>query len=580
MNRAISFLVAAQHQGKVKLVIWLVCFLALLSGSAWFIFSELRVSMDAEVARVMQTYTRVRISVLSTLDIMDRDLTADPCSADYAAQQRRIAFLPDGMNELFFFENGKIICTVNSGLLPKPIDLGPPDIVPADGFNVALWLNRGLEELGLGDLRGAFAVRGNHGMVLPMTPVEATASKWLQFEVVIRALDGRWWHSSGKPGLYAASLAEPNGLVGLYDGALTTNQCDPTGLHCLAARTTIAQLLALGGAVIALSLIVCSIVAAWLSARIYALLARYWSFEQRFLRSFQSRGLTCAYQPLLDLETGVVTGCEVLARWRDVDGTLVYPDRFIPMVEEHGLTRPFTRRVVEHAHAELLSLVRVGPRLQVNFNIFPQDLDAAALIEIFSVFLGPHSPFDLAIEIVETGAIELDRAQGEIERLRDAGIKIYIDDFGAGYSSMHTLAGLSVDGVKLDRSFAMAPDESVMARMLDHAVDMVQDSGRKVVVEGVETAARLAALKASGKVDFVQGYYFPPARTRRLCPFPRRARSAPQRQAPACRLITFVLGGQPLRRGTRWSAMEQSRRTKWPMMTFARLTPISRKPMT
>jgi len=72
---------------------------------------------------------------------------------------------------------------------------------------------------------------------------------------------------------------------------------------------------------------------------------------------------------------------------------------------------------------------------------------------------------------------------------------------------MHTLAGLSVDGVKLDRSFAMAPDESVMARMLDHAIDMVQDSGRRVVVEGVETAARLAALKACGKVHFAQGYY-------------------------------------------------------------------------
>lgn len=193
--------------------------------------------------------------------------------------------------------------------------------------------------------------------------------------------------------------------------------------------------------------------------------------------------------------------------WRDVDGALIYPDRFIPIVEAHGLTKPFTRGIVEHAHAELLPLVPMGQRLQINFNIFPQDLNAVALIEIFSVFLGPQSPFDLAIEIVETGAIELDRAQGEIERLRDAGIKIYIDDFGAGYSSMHTLAGLSVDGVKLDRSFAMAPDDSVMARMLDHAVDMVQDSGRKVVVEGVETAARLAALKAGGKVDFAQGYY-------------------------------------------------------------------------
>src|SRR5690606_28411027 len=75
------------------------------------------------------------------------------------------------------------------------------------------------------------------------------------------------------------------------------------------------------------------------------------------------------------------------------------------------------------------------------------------------------------------------------------------------YSSMHTLAGLSIDGVKLDRSFAMAPDGSVMARMLDHAIDMVQASGRRIVVEGVASAARLAALKAGGKVHFAQGYH-------------------------------------------------------------------------
>lgn len=507
MNRLISFLIAARHQSKVKLALWAVCFAVLLAGSGWFILRELHASMNAEVSRVMQTYMRVRTSVVSTLDVMDRELTAEPCSAAYAAQQRRIAFLPDGMNELFFFENGKIICTANNGLLPRPIDLGPPDILPDNGFTVTLWLNQSLEALGLGELTGAFAVRGNHGMVVPTTPVETSASKWLQFEVVIRAQDGRWWHSSGEPGLYAASLAEPEGFMGLRGGTLTSMQCDPAGLHCLVARTTLGQLLGLGGAVMALSLVVCGIIAAWLSNTIYGLAARHWSFEQRFLRRFQSGGVACVYQPLLDLEKDLVTGCEVLARWRDVDGTLIYPDRFIPVVEAHGLTLTFTRLVVERAHAELLALVPMGQRLQVNFNIFPRDLDAAALIDIFAPFLGSASPFDLAIEIVETGALELDRAQGEIERLREAGILVYIDDFGAGYSSMHTLAGLSIDGVKLDRSFAMAPDGSVMARMLDHAIDMVQASGRRIVVEGVETAARLAALKACGRVHFAQGYH-------------------------------------------------------------------------
>ena len=507
MNSVVSFLIATKHQNKVQFGLWLVCFLALLAASSWFMLRELNASMNTDVSRALETYTKVRSAVVETLDIMDRQLTADPCSADYAAQQRRVAFLPDGMNELFFFESGKIICTANNGLLPTPIDLGEPDIVPSNPFTVTLWVNRNLDALGLTGLRGSFAVRGNHGMVVPATPIPTGISKWLEFEVVLRAPDGRWWHTSGASGLYVQGLAESNGPFGLRNGALTTIQCDVAGLHCLAARATLGQLLVVGGAVFGLSLVVCGILAAWLSSKIYAQLARRWSFESRFLRRFQSQGVTCAYQPLLNLEKDLVTGCEVLARWRDVDGTLIYPDRFIPIVEKHGLTQPFTRLIVACAHAELLPLVPMGKRMQVNFNIFPQDLDAAVLLDIFAPFLSSASRFDLTIEIVETGALELDTAQGEIERLRDAGVHIYIDDFGAGYSSMHTLAGLSVDGVKLDRNFAMAPDESVMARMLDHAIDMVQDSGRRVVVEGVETAARLAALKACGKVHFAQGYY-------------------------------------------------------------------------
>src|SRR5690606_12379698 len=84
----------------------------------------------------------------------------------------------------------------------------------------------------------------------------------------------------------------------------------------------------------------------------------------------------------------------------------------------------------------------------------------------------------------------------------------YIDDFGTGYSNMQNLAALSVDGVKLDRAFAMAPDNSMMAQMLRHAIEMIQATGRVMVVEGVETAARLALLRdMQARIDCVQGYF-------------------------------------------------------------------------
>lgn len=507
MNGLVSFLIAGANQARFRLGLWLVCFVLLVSGSGWFILRELDLAMTAEVQRVLEPYTRIRAAVLGTFGTMERELTAAPCSVDYAAQQRRVAFLPDGMNELFFFDNGSVICTANHGLLPKPIALGPPDLASDNPFGVSFWFNRDLAQVGLDGLNGNFAVRGHDGMVVPITPLAPTTSKWMQFEVVVRAPDQRWWHASGEAGLYAAAIAEPNGAFGLRDGALTAIACDPAGLHCLAGRAGVDQLFVLGAATIALTLFVCGVLAAWAAGHICGALARHWSFDSRFLRRFQGQGMTCAYQPLLDLRSGLVTGCEVLARWRDVDGTTVYPDRFIPLVEARGLTLDFTRIVVAAAHRDLVPLVPMGQRLQVNFNIFPQDLEAEKLIGVFAPFLAPTAPFDLVIEIVETGELDLEKAQVEIERLRAAGAQVYIDDFGAGYSSMHTLAGLSVDGVKLDRSFAMASEDSVMSRMLDHAIELVQDPNRKVVVEGVETAARLAQLTESGKVHFAQGYH-------------------------------------------------------------------------
>ncbi len=112
----------------------------------------------------------------------------------------------------------------------------------------------------------------------------------------------------------------------------------------------------------------------------------------------------------------------------------------------------------------------------------------------------------IAVELVESDAIDFEKAQLAIEELGRAGIKSYIDDFGTGYSSIERVARLAVYGVKLDRSFAMSPPDSVLGRMLVQVIDMIKTSGHLIVVEGVETEARLNLLRSTGVVDYVQGY--------------------------------------------------------------------------
>jgi EAL domain-containing protein (putative c-di-GMP-specific phosphodiesterase class I) len=86
------------------------------------------------------------------------------------------------------------------------------------------------------------------------------------------------------------------------------------------------------------------------------------------------------------------------------------------------------------------------------------------------------------------------------------GIKTQLDDFGTGYSNIQNLATLAIDGVKLDRSFAMSAEGSLMCKMLGNAIDMVHAAGHRITVEGVETEERLRMIEATGQVDFVQGY--------------------------------------------------------------------------
>lgn len=507
MSRIVGFFIDGTHERGLKLALWLVAFVLLLAGASWVLAEQVASNMRAETHRSLAGYERQRANVLSTFMEMDRRLVQEPCSAAFLDEMRRIAFLPDGINELLYAPDGNVLCSVNSGKLADPVHLGEPDFIAGQAFGVVMWMDRDLSFLNLAGLVGTVAQRGALAVIVPQQELPHTAPRWLEQELVMRSSDGQWWHRQGEAGIYAqASKTSPSPLASVFSGAFYDIRCDEGGIHCIAARSSLSQLFSFGWATIGVILLVGAVLAAWASQQAHGLIQRYWSFEARFLRRLEQGSVVCAYQPLLCLRTGVASGCEVLARWRDVDGTIVPPDRFLPIIERHGLTERFTAMVVAYAFADLSANMPPATRLQVNFNIFPQDLDASRLVPLFAPFLKTNSPFEVVVELVETAEVQPETAQVEIERLRAAGLKVYIDDFGAGYSSMHNLAALSIDGVKLDRSFAMAPDHSVMSKMLDHAIELVQASGRSLVVEGVETQERLEALKATGRVDFAQGY--------------------------------------------------------------------------
>lgn len=506
MKSLTGVLIARGQDWKVFAALVAVSFLLLLAMMAAFGTYQIRGSLLGYGDAGLEQYARIRQSLTRTLDTLGSDVTAQPCSEDYYRQLRRVAYLPDGISEFIYAPEGLVHCALSSGGLATPYDLGVPDLHMSEGVDVRLWFNHDLAFLGLEGLTGNIVSRSGLAVVVPQQASFVATPPWVSSEAVVRNRDGQWWHQAGEAGVYARHSAM-TGPWQLNGDTFFHQRCDEFGLYCVVTEARIGNLLAFSGPTVVGAILLCAILSYWLSTLALRLLQSYFGFEARFRRQLTDENIICHYQPIMDVRSGVIVGCEVLVRWRDFDGSMIYPDRFLPIVERQGLTLALTRLVIAKAHAELGAHPEASRPLQVNFNIFPMDFQASKLIALFDIFTREPIGVEIAVEIIETDDLDVDMAQTSIAVLADAGIRTYLDDFGSGYSSIHRLAELSLEGVKLDRAFAMAPDGTLMAQMLPHALDMMQRGHRATVVEGVESRERLVALRDSGLVDFVQGYY-------------------------------------------------------------------------
>ncbi|WP_161601186.1 EAL domain-containing protein [Neoaquamicrobium microcysteis] len=504
MAKFVSVFISAAHRRLISLLVWALSFAMVLGLIGWYAHHRTGETMRFEARQAAEHFIRLRTNLLSTFDVMHADLTAEPCTPAFNDQLRRIAYLPDGLNEFLYAPGGHAKCSATVAAFDEAVDLGRPDIARQGERGLVFWIDKDLGFLGLQGEKGTIALSEPFAAVVPSQNVQLGSTHWLDMQTILLAADGRWWHRGGERGIYERIV---RGEDALANGRIRQLSCDTGGLHCIASEADLASLVLAEKGAVSLALLAAALIASLAMIQTNALIARYWSFDARFRRHLDQKSIVCAYQPVMELESGEITGCEVLARWRDIDDRIVFPDRFIGLIERHHMTLRFTELVARQACAELSENLPLGKRLQVNFNIFPCDLDSGRLARVFSGFTSQPDRFDVVLEIIESDEIP-PNAQREIEALRRLGIKTYIDDFGTGYSNMQNLAALSVDGVKLDRAFAMAPDNSMMAQMLRHAVEMIQATGRVMVVEGVETAERLALLRRmQARIDYVQGYF-------------------------------------------------------------------------
>ena len=233
--------------------------------------------------------------------------------------------------------------------------------------------------------------------------------------------------------------------------------------------------------------------------------------ESDLRRAIEENQLVLHYQPKVDVKTGSIRGVEALVRWQQPDGSLKFPDTFIPLAEDTDLILPLGEWVLQEACAQMARWKEQGLEMQVSVNLSAKQFRANNLVPFVSQTL-LHNDIDeryLTLELTETLVMENpELAVKTLKQLIALGIKLSMDDFGTGYSSLSYLKRFPLHELKIDRSFLrdMTTDPEDRA-LVSAMIYLAHEFNLKVVAEGVEMQEQLDML-VDLACDEYQGYFF------------------------------------------------------------------------
>ncbi|MGV8830696.1 MAG: EAL domain-containing protein [Devosia sp.] len=220
------------------------------------------------------------------------------------------------------------------------------------------------------------------------------------------------------------------------------------------------------------------------------------------------------YQPVINLRTGELVGCEVLARWEKKNGEIVPPGAFIDYAEVTGLAIPMTLSLMQQVKHDLSELCALMPDMKVAINLFEGHFRDDSIVDDVQTIFGssPVNFRQLVFEITERHPVANSVvANSVIAGLHALGCRLAMDDAGTGHSNLAYLGTLGIDIIKIDRIFVdMIKPGTTQVPVLDGLIAMAKDLDCEIVAEGVETEAQALYLRARGVVQ-AQGYIFAPA---------------------------------------------------------------------
>jgi sensor c-di-GMP phosphodiesterase-like protein len=462
--------------------------------------------LDQYASRIMADEEATSLELRAVLTVINASRYRT-CSNAEIDHFRKMIFASVYLKDVGHMRNGKIECSATLGRLAQPSGQAVPDFTQSDGAilykNLMPYQNNGLATIALqsGD---AFVV------FIPLARVPLEQGVMHYTETVTDARTQRQGKLLGESPQVSAKILTSEGRARIGDNLYAT-RCSRQFFNCVTTYTSIPEVMQADRTryigVVALFRLLGGLFGLALSL----LHHRYTSIERQLRRAIRRDELCLVYQPIVQLQSKRMVGAEALARWTNKRGVTVGPDIFIKIAEKHGFIGEITRLVVRHALRDFGETLRSHPNFRLSINATAADLVDESFLPMLirSLDKAKVPARCLAIEITESSTVMRKMAIETIHSLRARGHSVHIDDFGTGYSNLSYLHDLSVDAIKIDKSFTQAIGTgSATVAILPQILAMAEALKVQVIVEGVETDEQANYFASATHPIFVQGWLF------------------------------------------------------------------------
>ncbi len=491
-------------QGEVSVLDTLIIvILSALIGLFTYFTAETLLKRDyqrvlhQEISSAFEQINALSEEIVTTLRKLN-DKGIDHCDENMLHYLRQVVFLSDSIKDIGFLDGDRLLCTTGLGQLKTSIQNPEPDFIGPNKAQV--WVNVPIILTGL-EVYAIVVQLGNFNAVVHRdfldTLISADASWELNF---INQKSGEILHLAGEQ-------PAPSELQIWRQRDFFLEECNKDLPYCLRVSASsdafhnYYHLVLLGWKIIALLVFVFL----WLISSHF--MRHYRSVKARVARGLHQDAFYCLYQPIVEIKTGHIVGCEALARYQDAKGDL-YPDEFIPIIASHDNTWQFTRAIIKKINQDLGSTPGLPEGFKVNINFFPQDIESGAILELVDKPDFRQTGINYVVEVTESERLTSQAAGNTLSRLANEGFEIAIDDFGTGYSNLRQIQEYKCHILKIDRSFISDMEAgAIRATLIPHIVDIARKIDARVVAEGIENNMQNQELIGAG-VMYGQGYMF------------------------------------------------------------------------